>query len=169
MLSFSIKRTVNHIPNLRKRLKDLNKQSVSVGYFPANGVHAPAKMTYANLFAIMSFGSSKKNIPARPILDLTFALYNPLTTNTDVKKYLKKYFSNISKKTPPMKISKLLDNIGGDYVQKTRMGFGDTSKLVSNSSNTIARKGGRDTPLIDTGALRANLSYITSFNGNLVT
>lgn len=169
MLTFKLKRTKNHLPNLKKRLEDLNKSKLSVGYFPSNGVHAPSEMTYSNLFAILSFGSRARNIPPRPILDLTFNLYNPIRTNPELKAYLKKYFSSINKKTPPISMSLVIDEIGGDYVQKVRRGFGDTAKLVSNKPAVIASKNGRNTPLIDTGALRDNLSYVNSFNGTLIT
>lgn len=56
-----------------------------------------------------------------------------------------------------------MKNIGGDYVQKVRAGFGDTSKLKSNSEFTQMLKFEAgvlaNNPLIWTGELRDNLSY----------
>lgn len=168
MLTFGLKRTKNFLPNLRKRLEELNKSSFEIGYFPSQGVHEPSGLTYSGLFAIQSFGSRSADIPARPILDLTFSTFHPLTGNIDVKRMLKKYLSGIDKKNPKISLEVIIDNISGDYVEKVRRGFGDTSKLKSNSTFTIERKG-LDSPLIETGELKMNMSYVTSFNSVVVT
>ena len=164
----ALKMEKNFLGNLRKRLQELDGSSFSVGYFPQNGYHQEAKMTYANLFAIQSFGSTKANIPARPVLNLNFQMWNPLEKNTYLKRQLKRYLSGIYSNTPAIKWSGVLDNVAGNYVQTTRDSFGDTTRIKSNKPYTIARKG-FNSPLIETGKLKAKLSYVNSFNGYVVT
>jgi len=161
------------LKNLRKRLEALNKAEFSVGYYPENGIHSTSGLSYAGLFAIQSFGAPSVKIPPRPILDLEFQLFNPIRTNKKLKKLLTKYLSGINKKNPPVKLSVLLEDIAGDYVQKVRQGFGDTSKLKSNSDFTqrmkeIAGVKGNN-PLVWTGDLRDNLSYSVSTSEGIIT
>jgi hypothetical protein len=157
-----LKMKKNNIPNLIARFKSLEKKRFSVGYFAEQGYHSSG-LTYAGLFAIQSFGSSSAGIVARPILDDTIAIYEPLQTNLMLRKQLKVYFSNISSKTPKISVTTLLSKVAGDYVQKTREGFGDISKLASNTPFTQflkAQAGVKpNNPLIWTGDLRDNLSY----------
>ncbi|AHK11558.1 hypothetical protein S140_151 [Shewanella sp. phage 1/40] len=160
----------NHIPNLMKRFKSLHKKKFEVGYFPENGVH-PSGLTFTGLFAIQSFGSRSANIPARPVLDQEFMTYTPLNTNALLKSQLKLYFSGISSKTPVISSNKLLANVAGDYVQKVRAGFGDTTRLTSNAPSTQEQKATYgvsppNNPLVWTGVLRDNLSY--SINGQSI-
>lgn len=168
MLVFSLKKNKCYLKNLRKRLKELKGKSFSVGYFPQNGIHEPSGLTYSNLFAIHSFGSKAAGIPARPVLNLNFGLWNPIKNNTYLKNQLKKYLSNIKSTNAPIKFSILLDNIAGSYVHTTKASFGDNVKLVSNTPYTVNLKG-NDTPLVETGKLRDNLSYTTTYRGSIVT
>lgn len=167
-LTFALKKNSCYFKNLRKRLIELNNTSLEVGYFPQNGTHEGSGLTYPNLFAIHSFGSKTANIPTRPVLDLNFRLWNPINKNKDLKKMLKKYFSNIKSAKAPIKFSLVLDQVAGSYVQTTRASFGNTSLLAPNATFTIFLKG-KNTPLIDTGDLRDTLSYTTSFRGSIVT
>jgi hypothetical protein len=166
-LVFGLKKDKCFIKNLRKRLQELDNTSFDVGYFPQQGTHQPSGMSYSNLFAIHSFGSKSAGIPARPVLDLNFQLWNPVSSNKLIKKQLKSYFSNIKSTNAPIKFSTILDTIAGSYVQSTRAIFGDSTKLVSNSSFTVSQKG-TQSPLVETGDLRDHLSYTTTFRGNTI-
>lgn len=165
-----LKMTHNFIPNLVKRFKELDKSKLEVGYFPENGMHEKSQMGYANLFGIQSFGSRKRNIPARPVLDLEFSTFNPLSHNTLLKTQLKLFFSNIKSTTPKVKMSVILKKVSGSYVESTRGSFGDLSKLAANAKSTQAKKARAgvlpNNPLIWDGKLRDNLSY--SINGQTV-
>lgn len=144
------------------RFKELDGKQVSVGYWESQGLH-PSGLSYVGLFTIQSFGAPSVNIPPRPVLDIEFEIYSPPSKNYIIKSGLAKYLSNISNRIPPIKFTKVLENIGGDYVQKVRSGFGNTSKLDSNSEFTQALKASYglkpNSPLIWTGELRDNLSY----------
>lgn len=54
---------------------------------------------------------------------------------------------------------KIFKDFGEDVKAKITEGFGDPSFLTPNSPNTQSAKGGRNTPLVDTGDLKANLKY----------
>ena len=164
-LIFGLKKSKGNraITNLKKRFKELEGKSLEVGFFSQNGTH-PSGLTYTNLFAIQSFGSKAVGIPKRPVLDLNFQLWNPVSSNKLIKKQLKLFFSNINSPTPPIKFSKVLDNIAGSYVQSTRTVFGDSTLLTVNASSTVQYKG-KQSPLVETGHLRDNLSYTTTYKG----
>lgn len=169
---FGLRLKKSHLGNLAARLKALDNQHVKVGWFPENGVHPPSGLTYAGLAAIHHFGAKSVKIPRRPILDLTFSLYHPIKRNAIMGVWISDYFDDIHKKKPTkVTLQKLLDFIGGDYVEKTRAGFGNSFKIQSNTPMTIAHKSVNkiNSPLIDTGMLRDELSYITTYNGLLVT
>jgi hypothetical protein len=152
----------NHLPNLIKRFKDLEKKTFSVGYYPENGIH-PSGLSYAGLFVIHSFGAPSVNIPPRPVLDLEFSTFSPLDKNIMLKNQLKLYFSNIKSKTPKISVTQMLTNVAGAYVESTRDSFGDSTKLTSNAQSTQNMKAALgltpNSPLVWTGDLRANLSY----------
>ena len=161
----------NNIPNLISRFKALNKSRIQVGYFQENGIH-PSGLTFSGLYAIHAFGSASANIPQRDPLVDNFTIWNPLHKNITIKTQLKLYFSNIKSKTPRVKVTTMLSKIAGDYVQSTRVVFGDESKLTPNAAFTkyIKERSGKnpDSPLIWDGTLRDNLSY--KINGqNIIT
>lgn len=152
----------NHIPNLIRRFRELDKAKFSIGYYQENGTH-PSSLTYATLFAIHEYGAPSVGIPSRPALTQNFSMWNPLDKNLLLKKQLKLYFSNIKLKSPKVSLSTMLSVVAGDYVMSTRDVFGSTSLLASNSAFTqyIKAKSGKvpDSPLIWSGNLRDNLSY----------
>lgn len=175
---FVLKKNNSYIDNLRKRIQELEKiGSVKVGYFEEQGwyvsprpVKSPYKITYPQLAAIQFGGSLKNNIPARPILDITIALY-PVDRNKNINKILNRYLSNISNKKPPITASQVFEEIGGDYVEKARGLFG-SSYLKELQPTTIASKtrmGAPYTtsPLLEWGTLRAGMSM--KVNGVVIT
>jgi len=164
-----LKTKFNHIGNLVKRFKDLHKSTMQIGYFPENGIH-PSGLSFSGLFAIQSFGAPSVGIVPRPVLDLEFSTYSPLSKNIILKTQLKKYLSNIKSKTPKLSVTLMLSTVAGDYVMKTRDSFGDTSKLADNTEFTQFLKNQDgvkpNNPLIWHGTLRSNLSY--KINGETV-
>lgn len=153
----------NNLPHLLSRLRELQKSQGSIGYYNEQGEHSTSGLRYVDLFGIQSFGSTKVKIPPRPVLDLTFDLYNPLSKNMTLKRDLKLYFSNIKSKTPRIKAEQILENVLGDYVEKVRSYFADPTKIESNSAFTqwLKEKNGLvpNSPLVWSGELRDNLSY----------
>lgn len=164
-----LKRTVNNIPNLIKRFKELGKSKIEIGYWATQGLHNSG-MLYPTLMAIHEFGAPSVGIPSRPVLTDTFSIWSPLDKNMMLKKQLKLYFSNIKSKTPKMSATLMMERVSGNYVDIVRSNFGDSGKLVANAPLTQALKSaaGADPskPLIWTGDLRDNLSY--SINGQTI-
>lgn len=160
MLTFSLTRTKNFMPHLKKRLQELHNREVQIGIF--EGFHEEAQMNTATLLAIHEFGSRKVNIPPRPVLTNTFRIWEPVPKSKFVKNQLKKYFKDISKKNTPVSFTTVLDNIGSFYEQKVKDNFG-VGVLTPNTPFTVERKEsmGRkgQNPLISSGELKASITY----------
>jgi len=172
MITLKLKK--NNIPNLKHRIKELSKQKLSYGYYESQGYHdtqvpnaKPIK--YVDLIRIHEGGSVKNNLPARPVLSISAFLFKP---SRQFKNILKKYFSNIDRKTPPIKAQFVYESLGKELVAYGRTIFGNKQHLYPLADTTIAYKesvGATYTsdPLLAWGDLRANLSY--SINGVVVT
>lgn len=175
---FVLKKKESFLSNLRKRIKDLEEVgSVEVGYFQEQGLYksprpvkTPYNITYPQLAAIQFGGSTKNNIPARPVLDIAMYL-NPVSKNTVVKKALKKYLSNIKSKTSTISAKQVFEVIGGDYVEKARGLFGSSylDELQPSTIKNKTRMGAPYTtqPLLEWGTLRAGMSM--KINGVVIT
>lgn len=175
---FVLSKKNSYLSNLRKRISDLEKVgSVKIGYFEEQGLYksprpvkTPYNITYPQLAAIQFGGSTKNNIPARPVLDITTHLY-PISTNKNIEKILKLYFSGISSKSPKISVTQVFKLIGEEYVDKARSVFG-SPMLTSLQPTTIANKvrigaPHTTTPLLEWGTLRAGMSM--KINGVVIT
>lgn len=178
MFKVKVKRTKDFLPNLKRRLKEL-EGSVKVGYFQEQGKHQgdnygyeqTQKLYYTQLMAVLSGGSRKNNIPPRPVFMIGMNL-DPLEDNKVVKNLLRTYLSRIHKKSPPIKAQEVLEQTGGHYVETFRSIFGDKGLLAKNAPTTVSWKQRigsptADSPLMAYGELRAAMSY--KINGVLVT
>lgn len=168
----------DNFKNLRRRIKDLARHNVKVGYFSEQGLHdteretTGERLTYTQLAAIHFGGSIKNNIPARPVLDIAVAL-EPLRNNKELKTLLKRYFSSIDKLRAPIKATIVLEKIGGIFVDTGRDIFGDNTYLTKLEPATIKQKEKRGAkyttePLMEWGSLRNNLSFRID-NGVIMT
>lgn len=169
-MRMKFKKTKDFLPNLKNRLIALEKVgSVEVGYFPEQPKHSSG-LSAAGLFNILHNGSTKNNLPAREVMTIGMIL-NPLKKNHDVKMWLKKYLSNIKNTTPPIKAEKVLENIGGAYVQNFRDVFGSAHlEILSPSTISYKTRMGAPNPkapLIFSGELMGMMSY--KVNGVLTT
>lgn len=169
-MKIKMKKIEDHLPNLKKRLMELERISpVEIGYFPEQEDHSSG-LSAAGLFNILHNGSTKNNLPARPIMTIGMMM-NPIRKNKDIKMWLKQYLSGIHRKTPPITAEKVLENIGGSYVETFRGIFG-SSRLEVLSPSTIAYKTSMnapnpEAPLVFSGELMMMMSY--KVNGVLVT
>lgn len=156
----SIERT-NHkdLQKLKRRFKSLDQAYTEIGFFDGEQ-HPDAEMSFASLMTILEYGSPTNNIPARYPFHI-IATSNSPSKDRDVRRRIKTYFSELGEKDGS---DALLDYIGKHYHKKLTNLFGNSSKLEPNAPSTIARKG-KNTPLVDEGALVDNLKYKTSKNG----
>ena len=137
-MRMKFKKTKDFLPNLRKRLIALEKAGdVQIGYFPENGKH-PSGLSYSGLYNILATGNTKNKLPARPVMAIGMIM-NPVKKNTHIKMLLKKYLSNIKSTTPSIKAEKVLEKVGGKYVEEFRGIFGST-RLTALSPSTVAYK-----------------------------
>lgn len=178
MFKVKFKRKKNHIPNLVKRVEDLCKQEVKVGWFKELGVHksdSPYEnrnpLTYTQLASVLDWGNRYTGMRGFHYTDLMVAA-NPLKDNKDINKTLRKYFSNIKNSKPRITANNVMQFIGGEYVQNYRNILGNKSSLRALKPSTIEYKskiGAPDptSPLVAFGGLRDNVSY--KINGVIVT
>ena len=162
MFAFAFELEKDLLPVLEKRIIEISKLPLDVGYFASQGVHEESGLTYANLAAIQHKGIAGKMV-ARRFFDIGLA-FKPVKS-TPFLKDLNKYLSHLEGK-PKISAMGVMANLGGEYVEVFRNIMG-SSMLPDNKPSTIAQKGGRNTPLVDTGDLKANMSY--RINGVVVT
>lgn len=93
------------------------------------------------------YGSQEKNIPPRPFLRETFDRYQ--------KGYAGALAEELSDGVPPETAMRRLGEVMTGDVKAAI----STWKTPPNSKETIERKGGRNTPLRDTGSLLKSITY----------
>ena len=138
---------------LQQSLSKLQVSGVEVGYF--NGeIHEGSEMTLAALMTLLEYGSNDGSIPARFPFTQVSAIETP-SKEPNVRKKLKQGLSNTVRTGDA---NNLLELLGKHYVDAVGSIFGDTTRLLSNSSFTQALKG-KDSPLIENGELLRKLTY----------
>ena len=178
MFKVKFKRKKNHMPNLVKRVKELGQQDVKIGWFKEQGLHksdSPYEnrdpLTYTQLASILDWGNRYTGMRGFHYTDIMVAS-NPIKDNRDIKKILKRYFSNIKNSKPRITAKNVMQFIGGEYVQNYRDILGNKGSLRALKPSTIEYKskiGATDptAPLVAFGGLRDNVSY--KVNGVIVT
>ena len=144
----------NDLKKIKKHFQDISNQYAQSGYFDGEQ-HPTIDMSLATLALVHENGS--EHIPSRQLFAKASAsLVTGGMTKVDVD--IKRLVKQVGK------ISPNIDLVGADITKFIRNMFGDTSILLENAPLTIKLKGGRNTPLVDTGELRDNLGYKTSKN-----
>ncbi|AXQ70709.1 hypothetical protein ICP12006E_084 [Vibrio phage ICP1_2006_E] len=149
----------NHIAELERRVKALEKADLFYGYHQMQQSHYSG-FNYPDLAAILSAGSSAVNIPARPIFDIMQPLVKVNTTK--FKTALRGYLTNLKGKP-----TKSIDDIGKAFWEEFRPAFnivmGNEAYLVANSAGVKRQKllDGADPnkPLYWTGDFAKHMSY----------
>lgn len=122
-----------------RRFKDIDDEYTAVGYFSDSGMVEGSKLTKVELATLQEYGSS--TIPARPFMGQTFdKRTEEIAAMSEILHagYLDGTFGK----------AKALSTLGDWYTKETQKEIkgGD---FVANAPSTIKRKGGRNTPLID--------------------
>lgn len=145
-----------HMQNLFK----VDGQGVEVGHFEEQGRH-PSGKTYVELMRFHHTGDGDL-IPPRPVITiLENFVAEGVLSGAMVESWLIKWTRG------RLTTENLLKRIGRVLGQAEQEIFGDTSRLTPNSPKTQILKGGRNTPLVDTGDLREAVSYKTSISGKV--
>ena len=146
-MTVTLVRKTNNLEKLAKRLQKLSRTHVSSGYFGEQGDHPEIKLKYSVLMLIHENGMF--NNPARPVRTIT---------TFKMKAYGKAWAKDISKYLyHNLHLEELLDKIGKDTTEVAQSVFG-TPQLEANSPVTVELKG-FNSPLVDSGLLRANWSW----------
>ena len=137
----------NKIPALIKRLDKLNGMEVEVGFFEEDR-YGPENhnLPVATVAAYNEFGTVHN--PQRPFMTDTFS---ESTNQAIMAGQMKQVFGNILKGgTATQRLLNILGRMIGDMMQ---ISIAQYAAMGGNSKKTIEKKGGRDTPLIDTGKM----------------
>lgn len=142
------------VPNLQSALDQLRKElaqyrgnsHVTVGIHEVALQPESGDLTMAQLGAVQHFGTEDGRIPARPWLDIG--------VESGTQEILDTIRSGASRGLP---LDAVLEQVGVVAVGAVQEYMTDL-KTPPNAPSTIERKGS-DNPLIDTGAMRAAVSY----------
>lgn len=151
-MGFSIK-FENKIPALVKRLDKLNSMEVEVGFFEEDR-YGPenANLPVATVAAMNEFGT--KHNPQRPFMSDTFSDgMNQLFMAREMKSI---YLDVIKGGTATQR---LLINLGKLSAELMQVSIQQYAAQGGNSPQTIKKKNGRDTPLIDTGKMIESVRF----------
>lgn len=144
-----LSKMTDNLEELERRMRALESLDATVGNTKGDQPHPNFDGSYNSLFWIQHSGSTKARIPPRPIASIAMSYKG----EDLLRKGLGKYFSNLEKKSNFTAEDALKPWLKGFYEYSVSM-FGDTTVLKSNAQFTIDKKGGRNTPLIETGALK---------------
>lgn len=152
----------NNVPKLLKRIKELHGKTSEVGYFSSQPNHSESGVGYAQMAAWLEYGT--KNTRAYPLFHRTVEFFEHPSKSNIIKSSLKNYLNDLDSYK---KYSVVLNSIGKGYAEIIQAGMGKPHRTGnSNAPSTIAVKG-NNSPWIDTGELKQNISY--RFNGTLFT
>ncbi|QHZ60026.1 hypothetical protein PJKIFABJ_00090 [Pseudomonas phage PE09] len=143
----------NKIPALLKRLDKLNGTEVEVGFFEEDR-YGPENhnLPVATVAAYNEFGTVHN--PQRPFMSDTFS---DNMSQIAMAKAMKAVFVDVLKGgTATQRLLNILGKITGELMQISIQQY---AAMGGNSKETIKRKGGRDTPLIDTGKMLESVRF----------
>jgi len=131
-------KTTPNLDAMRKKISQQKVKSLVVGFLNQEMAERAIKNEYG-----------EGNIPPRPFMDITF------------NKYQDKWMAMLEKLLPKNdynldKSFRILGEVIRADIKRT-IEQGDL--YIPNAPSTVAAKGGRNTPLIDTGEMRDSIEY----------
>lgn len=126
------------LDKLAQKAKKSNKSTLVVGFLNQEMAERAIKNEYG-----------EGNIPPRPFMDITFNLYSS-KWNEILAKLIVKNDYDLEKSL------KILGEVIRADIKKT---IEQSDLYVPNAPSTVAMKGGRNTPLIDTSEMRDSIEY----------
>ncbi|WYN05076.1 tail completion or Neck1 protein [Pseudomonas phage UNO-G1W1] len=151
-MGFSIK-FENKIPALLRRLDKLDGVEVEVGFFPEDR-YGPENhnLPVATVAAYNEFGTVHN--PQRPFMSDAFS--DGMSQAAMARAMKAVYVDVIKGGTATQRLLNILGRITGEMIQISIQQY---AAMGGNSVETIKRKGGRDTPLIDTGKMLESVRF----------
>jgi len=159
MMNLKLKRRKGPFLRKLKAIKKLDSQKVEVGHFKGE-VHSTADMSYVELMQIHHVGRPG-SFPPRPVLDVLKFRNRDLLGQGEIKRAMKKWVRGDMK---PEDTKELLNTYGRYLRNSEKAIFGKPLALSANAPSTVIKKGGRNTPLVDTSELKDNVGFRTSLN-----
>ena len=150
-LLMGLSKMSDNLVELERRMVALQKLDAGVGNTKGNMTHPNFEEGYNSLFWLQHSGSTKAKIPPRPISTISAMTFKGEDL---IRKGLTSYFKDLDKKSTVSAEDALMPFLKGLYEYSYDI-FGDNTFLKPNAEYTIKLKNGRDTPLIDSGDLRA--------------
>ncbi len=147
------------------RLAKQNNKNVSIGHFAEQGIHPGSEITYVELMQLHHTGNRANRIPVRDILGILFRHNTELVKKDRVIRKAINAFMMSQMTDADADI--LLDAVGKRMAKKEKDIFGKTPPLAPNSKLTQSLKGGRNTPMVDTGELKSKVRYKKSTKNTL--
>lgn len=148
-----VKRT-NKILQVMKSISDLGNVRIAAGWIHPGEKHADTQLTMAQLAQVMEYGAvtgKKTHIPPRPMLRFTARL-----KGTEWAKEAGELSKNVlNGKQKGRGAYETLGMLIADDIKGT---MSNASLYKPNAPATVKKKG-KNTPLIDTGALRDAVDY----------
>lgn len=142
---------------IKKSVKRLDGQKVQAGYFSSQGKHSDGQYSYVGLVQALELGYFPAQGITRapmPFMHHIGAITKSgLKRDAEVKRAFKTWSSTIHRKNNP---SKLLNAMGMRAVRSSRQVFNNPAYFPQAPKNK--------TPLVDSGELRENFSYMTSWD-----
>lgn len=163
-----IKKHDKGLRSMKTFIDKLHKQSVSGGFFAEQGKHGGSRntqdLTYPELMAIMEAGSTKYNIPARPVFQLTYHTSDKILEKVAIDTFKKHLRSTVFSST--VHPIKTLDIVGIAIQKELRKNF--YSPLLEENKdwweNEKRMNGNSTKPLTETDELVSHIARKNSIN-----
>lgn len=137
-------------------LKQLPSYTIEIGVVSMNKKRTKVKygVTNAELMFIHENGSPLRNIPARPVLQMTINYANKNLLNDTIDKCIDIYLSTFDEKLVEKELKKMCFRME-NYARK--LIYNNDGRLIANAPSTIKRKG-YNHPLFQTGQLARSIT-----------
>lgn len=140
-----------------KTLNTINDYSIEIGVITSDSKRTTFSVgiTNAELMFIHENGSPIRNIPARPVLELTIQYFNETMSKTLIDKCVEGVLNkNWTENDIRLELEKVCIRLQS-YARKII--YSNDGRLAANAPSTIARKGDNH-PLFDTGQLARSIT-----------
>lgn len=151
-----VKESGNGMADIKKALLFFKQNRCLVGIPQEKGPREKGEVTNVELAFIHSYGSPKRNIPARPFIE-------PALAQPDVKQKIAERLKAAAMHAIDGNTEAALTQLdkAGQYGENAAKDYIGSSNLTPLSPETIKRrKNSSNKPLVDTGSLRGSITHV---------
>lgn len=152
-MGFSLSVDMQRLSSLIQRTNKIHNTEVEVGFFEGD-VYGPENdnLPVAQVAAYNNFGTSFN--PTRPFMDDTF---EDIMYRRYMVRDIKQIFTSVL--TNGRSTQRMLRQLGAGIAALMKLTIEEYAAAGGNSHETIKKKNGRDTPLIDTGKMLESVRF----------